>query len=137
MLHELQELLLSEGESTEYCLNVHNRKVAKVLPDAWTALPSSSNRNTKGAPKLRSLDLSFNALKHIEFNAFATLAELRELKLYSNKIDDEVRSLVACVQVCSVCKVSVHSRSSCALRGVRVCRACRCAAWSGWCGWNA
>jgi len=78
--------LLAEGESSEHALVVHNRRVHTLCdPTAWSVLPRANN-----APvPLRSLDLSFNNLAQIGSLALAPLVELRELRLYSNKLTAE------------------------------------------------
>jgi hypothetical protein len=90
----LQQYLLKEegGDCNEYTLNVHHRHVREVAPNAWRALPTSKTAQNKQVPKLRSLDLSFNALELLDVHVFAPLAELRELRLYSNKLTDQVAS---------------------------------------------
>ena len=86
--------ILSEdgGDTTEYCLVAHNRGVDSVALSAWGALPGVRGRGSNTVPKLRSLDLSFNRLAELDVQVLAPLGELRELKLYSNRLTDEVRS---------------------------------------------
>ena len=86
----VRKLLEEDGDSTEYCLVLHNRAVEKVGLGAWNALPGVKGRGSTAVPKLRSLDLSFNRLAEVDVQVFAPLGELRELKLYSNRLTDEV-----------------------------------------------
>ena len=78
------------GESSEYVLAVHNRQVAKVDVRAWDALPSTKSKGKQqGVPKLRSLDLSFNSISEFDLRVLEPLKELRELKVYANRLTTE------------------------------------------------
>lgn len=80
-------LLLEEDASTEYCLVAHNRQVQSIEVGVWSLqLPKSTK---PVASQLRSLDLSFNCLHHLGAQSLAPLHELRDLKLYANKLTDE------------------------------------------------
>mmetsp|Transcript_15436 Transcript_15436/g.40801 ORF Transcript_15436/g.40801 Transcript_15436/m.40801 type:complete len:424 (-) Transcript_15436:383-1654(-) len=81
--------LLKDGVSTEYLLNAHHRHITRVDASAWSALPRGSGARSGEIPKLRSLDLSFNAIEGFGVHLLAPLKELRELKLYANKIGDD------------------------------------------------
>lgn len=78
--------LLEDGEASEYLLELHNRGVESLAdPSAWTPLTRVGRACT-----LRTLDLSFNRLRALGPMVLASLLELRELKLYSNRLTDEV-----------------------------------------------
>jgi len=90
------QLLAEGGDSNEYALCAHNRRI-EVLSEhtCWAALPVSKTSGGSGGgfggvpvPLLRTLDLSFNRLDRIGALCLAPLAELRALKLYANRLND-------------------------------------------------
>ena len=104
--------LLDETESTEYCLVAHNRGIESVSMNAWGALPGVKGRGTTTVPKLRSLDLSFNRIAELDVAVLTPLGELRELKLYSNILTDEVCGLFGSGAAAAAAAAASSSTSS-------------------------
>ena len=86
-----QKSLFAGPNSSPYALDAHNHRIKAIENLDEVSKPlhlfSFTNRPCHTASQctqLRSLDLSFNQIKHIE--NLEALKELRELRLYANHI---------------------------------------------------